>query len=244
MSDDLDPDAVDDDPWLTVAEIAEELHLNPATIRLWISKGLLQAKRAGMRKLLVHRADLDWLLREPDAIKTRRQVDALQAHLDQPPELSATGCVKTAPAAEATADHERMMYALKMLSEADDDLAAARAESENAPPDPDFPHRVRELAHGFMRQSDALSSAANIEGITWNPAPRPARQRPISHELRPGGNRPGPPRLWAAFDRAVDEVAIARAGTDMRTLAVQTKALAMRLHDIADALGEEPEQWG
>ena len=239
------PDEDDaNDPWLTIAEIAEELHLNPATIRLWVSKELLPAKRAGMRKLLVHRADLDWLLKEREALKTRRQVDALHAHPDQPPELSATGHVRTASAAGATADHERIMYALKRLSEADTELAAARADSENAPPDPDFPRRVRELAHGFMRQSEALSSAANVEGITWNPAPRPARQRPISHELRPGGNRPGPPRLWAAFDRAVDEVAVARAGSDMRLLAVQTRALAMRLHDIADALGERPEQWG
>src|SRR6476646_4805848 len=28
-----------DDPWLTVAEIAEELRVNPATVRLWVSKG-------------------------------------------------------------------------------------------------------------------------------------------------------------------------------------------------------------
>jgi hypothetical protein len=40
-----------------------------------------------MRKLLVHRTDLEWLLRERDAIKTRRHADALQAHRDQPPEL-------------------------------------------------------------------------------------------------------------------------------------------------------------
>jgi hypothetical protein len=32
------PDNVDDDPWLTVAEIADELRVNPATVRLWISK--------------------------------------------------------------------------------------------------------------------------------------------------------------------------------------------------------------
>jgi hypothetical protein len=34
-----------DDPWLTVAEVAAELRLNPATIRLWISKGQLTAVR-------------------------------------------------------------------------------------------------------------------------------------------------------------------------------------------------------
>lgn len=30
-----------DDPWLTLAEIAEELRMSPATIRSWISKGTL-----------------------------------------------------------------------------------------------------------------------------------------------------------------------------------------------------------
>jgi excisionase family DNA binding protein len=52
------------DLWLTVAQIAEEMHLTPAAVRMWISKGMLPAKRAGMRKLLVHRSDLDWMLRE------------------------------------------------------------------------------------------------------------------------------------------------------------------------------------
>ena len=50
---DPDPDPVDGDPWLTVAEIADELRVNPATVRLWISKGRLPAKRAGQRKLLI-----------------------------------------------------------------------------------------------------------------------------------------------------------------------------------------------
>src|ERR1019366_10348638 len=59
---DLDSDDIDDDPWLTVAEIAEELRANPATVRLWVSKGTLPAKRAGQRKLLIRRSDLDRML--------------------------------------------------------------------------------------------------------------------------------------------------------------------------------------
>jgi uncharacterized membrane protein YccC len=197
-----------------------------------------------MRKLLVRRSDLDWMLRDIEAQRVRRQVDALESHVDQPPELGAIGRVTTDSSAERPVDHEMIMFTLKKLSEADEDLAAARAASENAPPNPDFGHRMRELAHGFMSQSDALARAASMDGISWNPVPRPQRQQPISHELRPGGNRPGPPHLWEAFDRAVDEVAVARAGSDMRTLAVQTNALAMRLHDIADALGEMAEERG
>jgi excisionase family DNA binding protein len=96
------------EPLLTIAEMAEELHLNPATIRLWVSKGLLPAKRAGLRTVLVRRADLDWLLSEREAIKTRRNVDALISHTDEPPELSAAGRVTGGFSAEATPEHEHM----------------------------------------------------------------------------------------------------------------------------------------
>jgi excisionase family DNA binding protein len=55
------------DPWLTLAEIAAELRMHPATIRLWISRGHLNATRPGRRKLLVRRSELDRMLAEPGA---------------------------------------------------------------------------------------------------------------------------------------------------------------------------------
>ena len=55
-----------DDPWLTLAEIAGELRMSPATIRSWISKGTLRAMRPGKRKLLVRRSELDRMLRGED----------------------------------------------------------------------------------------------------------------------------------------------------------------------------------
>ncbi|MGI8430363.1 MAG: helix-turn-helix domain-containing protein [Solirubrobacteraceae bacterium] len=45
-----------------MAEIAEELRVNPATVRLWVSKGTLPAMRAGQRKLLIRRSDLNHML--------------------------------------------------------------------------------------------------------------------------------------------------------------------------------------
>jgi excisionase family DNA binding protein len=50
------------DPWLTLAEIAAELRVDPATVRLWISRGKLDAARAGQRKLIVRRSELDRML--------------------------------------------------------------------------------------------------------------------------------------------------------------------------------------
>ena len=39
---DREPDPAAD-PWLTLAEIANELRVNPATVRLWVSRGKLNA---------------------------------------------------------------------------------------------------------------------------------------------------------------------------------------------------------
>jgi excisionase family DNA binding protein len=58
---DVDPEELEDS-WLTVAEIASELRVNPATVRLWVSKGTLPATRAGHRKLIIRRSDLDLML--------------------------------------------------------------------------------------------------------------------------------------------------------------------------------------
>ena len=76
------------------------------------------------------RSDLDWMLREIEDRKVRRQIDALESHVDQPPELGATGRVTTDPSDQRRVDHEKIMSALKELSQADEDLAAARAASE------------------------------------------------------------------------------------------------------------------
>jgi len=50
--------ASDDDPWLTVPEVSEQLKLNPATIRAWVKSGRLGAVRAG-RTWRVRRSEVD-----------------------------------------------------------------------------------------------------------------------------------------------------------------------------------------
>src|SRR5205807_8307066 len=75
MLPDKNPES-EDDPWLTLAEIAEELRLSPATIRSWISKGTLRAMRAGRRKWLVRRSELDRMLAGADMAEPSDQPDA------------------------------------------------------------------------------------------------------------------------------------------------------------------------
>lgn len=66
----------DRDPWLTLAEVAAELRVNPSTVRLWVTQGRLPASRAGQRKWLVRRSELDRMLNpQPAAPATDRPAD-------------------------------------------------------------------------------------------------------------------------------------------------------------------------
>ena len=66
----------DRDPWLTLAEVAAELRVNASTVRLWVTQGRLSASRAGQRKWLVRRSELDRMLRPQPAIPAAdRQAD-------------------------------------------------------------------------------------------------------------------------------------------------------------------------
>jgi excisionase family DNA binding protein len=57
MSDNPNP-APEEDPWLTVPQVSEELKLHPATVRVWINSGRLAAVRAG-RTWRVRRSEVD-----------------------------------------------------------------------------------------------------------------------------------------------------------------------------------------
>jgi excisionase family DNA binding protein len=50
--------ASEDDPWLTVPEVSDQLKLHPATIRAWVKSGRLRAVRAG-RTWRVRRSEVD-----------------------------------------------------------------------------------------------------------------------------------------------------------------------------------------
>jgi excisionase family DNA binding protein len=84
---DVDPQAVED-RWLTVAEIARELRVNPATVRPWVSKGTLPATRVGQRKLLIRRSELDGMLEEirsqPPALGRHPRGDSHPRHQSRP----------------------------------------------------------------------------------------------------------------------------------------------------------------
>lgn len=83
--------------------------------------------------------------------------------------------------------------------------------------------------------------AASIKGFSWTPLPD-QRYMILSHELRSGANRPGPPSLWQKFDRTVQRLGIAMEGQIMHAVAMQYRELADVMHEVADLLlGETPD---
>lgn len=247
MSDDLEPDSADD-PWLTVAEIAEELRVNPATVRLWVSKGALPATRAGRRKLLIRRADLDRMLDhvqpERPAVGPRPPRHPRPPYRDRPPVLQSMSQLSTADIHGHRVTPVEFQQLVEELDRADALWHAAHDASENAPPDPGFADRVRAFAVACEHEASSLGRAASTEGFGWTPMPD-QRHMILSHELRPGANRPGPAHLWQAFDRAVQRLGLAMEGRIMHAVAIQYRELAEVMHEIADLLlGETPDTRG
>lgn len=229
MTDD-EPDPTDD-PWLTLAEIAEELRVNPATVRLWISRGRLSAMRAGQRKLLVRRSELDRMLSARDM--------AMQPSIPRVPQPLRP--VFSRPLAGELArlcadlDPQAIRDAIKGMQEAEVVFDQAVQASDNAPPDPGFADRVRAVAEASLQRSAALGAAARIPGFRWTPISDPIA--PIrSHELRPGGNRPGPPAAWQQYDMAVERLTIAVQGNLLDLVADEFREIGWALNEIADTL--------
>jgi excisionase family DNA binding protein len=227
-----------DDPWLTPAEIATEIRVNAATIRLWISKGMLPATRVGRRKLLVRRSDVLRLLAENSTAGGTNPYRRLTQPAETP--SSQGGWSTSGLFVRQTEDRDELHAAVDALQEADMVWEAAQFASANPPPDPGFGNRVRDLARACDRQAKALEAAAHVSGFVWNPEPN-ARDMALSYELRAGGNRPGPSGLWREFDEAVRRLGRAKEGAFMSVVASAYAELAVVMDKIADAL-EPPAQ--
>jgi excisionase family DNA binding protein len=224
-----------DDPWLTLAEIAEELRVNPATVRLWVSRGRLAATRAGQRKLLVRRSELDRMLASTASAEPEPAQPRVPAPLRPVFSRALLGQV-----ARAKVEPDRIRAAIKAMQEAEAVFDTAVEASNNAPPDPGFARRVRAVAQASLQQAEALNEASLIPGFRWTPVSDP---QPVirSHELRPGGNRPGPPLKWRSYDMAVERLSIAAQGNVISLVADEFREIGTVLNEIAEEL-ERPQR--
>jgi hypothetical protein len=120
---------------------------------------------------------------------------------------------------------------------------AALEASENAPPDPGFVRRLRAIARASERQAKALRRASRIPGFAWTPLAE-MDEMVLSHELRPGGSRPGPSRLWQSFDMTVERLSVAMQGNLVDLVGDEYAELAAVLTEIADALEQQAAKPG
>jgi len=220
------------DPWLTLAEIAEELRMSPATIRSWISKGTLRAMRAGQRKWLVRRSELDRMLAGKEVIGPEDQPggpgwrfpDTIQAP-HRSPHWSEEAREHVSPDG--------------WLGVAETEWRQALRASAQAPPDPGFVVRIRDIADAAARKAVALDNLGDEAPGEWWQRQTGLPGGVLSYELRPGANRPGPAELWARFDQAVDELGRAMGEHSVPAEQGSLEAVSLALHDVVDALLEE-----
>ena len=115
--------------------------------------------------------------------------------------------------------------------------------SAQAPPDPGFIVRIKDIAEAAARKAAALDDLGDQEPGPWWQRQSGLRRGALSYELRPGGNG-GPAELWMRFDRAVDELGCAMAEHSVPAEQQALEEVSLILHDIVDALLEqEGRQW-
>lgn len=225
-----DPDA-QEDPWLTLAEIAEDLRMSPATIRSWISKGTLRAMRAGQRKWLVRRSELDRMLGRKDMIGPEDQPDGAGWRFSD----TITAPHRSPHWSEEAREH---VSPGGWLGVAETEWREALRASAMAPPDPGFVVRINEIADAAARKAAALTNLGDEAPGTWWKRQSGLPGGVLSYELRPGANRPGPAELWARFDQAVDQLARAMAEHSVPAEQLALESVSLALHEIVDALLE------
>ena len=217
------------DPWLTLAEIAEELRVNPATVRQWVTRGQLHASRAGVRKWIVRRSELERML-----AATRPAADAGAPVADRP----AREQPRPQRSESSTTDANS---AIALYQIAGDAFEAAWAASASAPPSPGYLNRVRRFADSCEHLAATMTNASKLAGVQWL-GRSGFHTDSFPYELRPGGNRPGPDELWRHFDAALERLGIAASGTEVATVAHAFRELGEAMLDVADEL-ERDDSW-
>lgn len=106
-----------DGPFLTVADVAELLKVNPQTVRNWIDRGELPAVRVGARRVRVRQDDLEAFI--APALSNER------GDADDPGELRATFADALEHVRAGIDDDVELAIALRSLAEAATRLARA-----------------------------------------------------------------------------------------------------------------------
>jgi excisionase family DNA binding protein len=221
------------DPWLTLAEIADELRVNPATVRQWVTKGQLKASRAGVRKWIVRRSELKRMLAATNVAPETPSAKPEAERMASAEDLDG-GAQPAPPASDAQS-------AIALLQIANDGFADAVEASAFAPPAPGYVGRVRRLADSCEHMASTLLNAAKLAGVRWSPRTDFGLDA-FPYEVRAGGNRPDGDEVWRAADAALDRLLLAVTGTEVSAVAHGFRELGEALLAAADKL-EQDDRW-
>jgi hypothetical protein len=105
-----------------------------------------------------------------------------------------------------------------------------------------FPDRLRTLSEAADEESRAMT-LAHLANVDWKPRPG-ARRLAFPEEVRPGSDRPGPPKTWAEFDAAVEQFGLALEGDSMKKIANAFERISEVAAELADALEADTETEG
>ena len=235
------------DPWLTLAEIAAELRVNPATVRQWVSKGQLQASRAGVRKWIVRRSDLDRMLAETNSSADdilgrieRGEEPWLEARPPRRPdptpaeEAALADGPTSALAPTRKPRTPKAQGAVELLQHAIAGYEKAITASAYAPPSPGYVDRIRAISESCEHMAATMLNASEAAGVRWRSKTDMAEFLP--YELKRGGNRPGPAEMWEEFDAAFERLSITATGTDIVAVAHVFREVWAALRAVADEL--------
>jgi excisionase family DNA binding protein len=225
-----------DDPWMTVAEFADEMRVRPVTVRAWIAKGQLKATRAGQRKWLVRRSELARMLEQDDGVTALPPPPAVRpAEFLEPDDRPPVMWDQMAEEAiEEERERQERDYAM-----ADYEWEIALEQSRMAPPDARFTSRIRHIALAASRRAAAIRECMEDQSFVWKPIPD-SNGMTLSYELRPGGARPGPKDAWDRVDRVVSRLGIALEGDSGSAVASALRDLSSALTGVADAIEKRP----
>jgi excisionase family DNA binding protein len=232
---DTEPDPRDD-PWLTVAEFAQEMRVRPVTVRAWIAKGQLKATRAGQRKWLVRRSELARMLEQDDGMTAPPPPPALRpAEFLEPDDRPAEMWDRMVEQAmERERERQERDYAMAAY-----EWEIALEQSRMAPPDARFASRIRHIALAASRRAAAIRECMEDPAFVWKPIPD-SNGMTLSYELRPGGVRPGPKDAWDRVDRVVTRLGIALEGDSGSAVASALRDLSSAMTGVADAIENRP----
>jgi excisionase family DNA binding protein len=216
MSDRVPPKNGDDEPWLTVHDVAQELRVHPQTVRMWIRSGRLRAARAGN----------EYRMRRTDVERALTQ---------------GRSSVSDARPGSPLSSEQRV--AIEHVQLADGLWSAGIEASVNAPPDRGFAERLRAIADA-AEQEAAAHRQADLLGLGHRPHPGAASMQ-LSYELHPGArSRRGRAELWERFDRAVAGLGEAFEGVALSALARTFGELSDIARRLAEEVGRLDSQKG